>query len=156
MSLERIGLLRKCLSARRSISGEIPHFLYEVKVPLLRLDSYRILARIVRKNLDQLKNWCLYWCEGRVFATALKDELEQSGLVCGRDFEVVSFREHSVLRRNYETVDDDFCDLVINADRFADRLCELILSLVDDPTPKHAVVPIHFEMSRSLAEHLSK
>ena len=156
VSQERISLLRKCLRGKPGISGKLPHLLFGSERHASGSDGYRITARIVRENLERLKTRRLYWCEGRVFATALKDELEQSGLVCGRDFEIVSFKEYSILRRNYDIVDDDFCYLVINVDRFADRLCELILSLVDDPTPKHAVVPIHFEMSRSLAEHLSK
>jgi DNA-binding LacI/PurR family transcriptional regulator len=147
---ERLRLLQKCLTARNPAFGSIPHVLYGTNTRLSGLDGYRITAGFVRENLGRLKNRKLYWTDGRVFAAALKDELERAGQVCGRDFEVVSFRSQTVLLQHYERLEDDFCYLVLDADRFADSLCELILSLIDDPTARHEVVPMPFMLSRSL------
>ena len=151
---ERLRLLQKCLTARNPSCSEIPNFLFGSKLRAFGFDCYRITAAAVRENLDRLKKRQLYWTDGRVFAAALKDELERAGQICGRDFEIVSFRSKNALQENYERVADDFCYLVLDTDRFANSLCELILSLVDDPTARHVAVPMPFELSGSLQKRM--
>jgi len=151
---ERLRLLQKCLNARNPAFGSIQHVLYGTNTRVSGLDGYRVTAGFVRENLGRLKNRQLYWTDGRVFAAALKDELERAGQVCGRDFEVVSFRSQTVLLQQYERLVDDFCYLILDFGRFADSLCELILSLIDDPTARHVAVPMPFILSGSLKKRL--
>jgi len=151
---ERLHLLQKCLTAGSPGYGKIPHFLFGSNRRSFGLDCYRLTARAVRENLGLLEKRRLYWTDGRVFAAALKDELERTGVVCGRDFEIVSFRTQTAQQQNYERLVDDFNYMVLDADRFANSLCELILALIDDPAARHVVVPMPFVLSNSLKKRL--
>ncbi len=152
-SADKIHLLRKCFRQKGKNKFRFLKILFgsggRVTLPSW---GYRIGRRAVREKIDSLLGHKLFWCAGRPSAEALCDELSDQGLVCGRDFEIVTFQSCSELLRNYEPADDDFNFLITNPDEFAWRLSELALALVDDPSPRHISIPVGFQLSRSLAE----
>ena len=116
--------------------------------------SYRIAREEVHRKIDMFKNHKLFWCSGRNSADALNDELQASGLVCGRDYQIVTFNGRSDLKKNYEFVNDDYCFISHNIDIQANKFTELIMTLIDDPTPRHETFPTFFIPSKSLTEQL--
>ncbi|MBQ9338516.1 MAG: LacI family DNA-binding transcriptional regulator [Lentisphaeria bacterium] len=152
---EKLHLLRKCLRRQHLSLSRNAAIIYGSGPVLFGVSDYRMAVSMVRENLDRLLGHKLFWTESSNSAAALKDELARTGAVCGRDFEVVTYRFHSELRKKDFWGEDDFCRLVCDEDQFSRSLCEMVLSLVDDPTPRHLVIPTRFEISRSLAERLA-
>lgn len=147
---EKLHLLRKCLRKQHLSLARTKVLLYGSGKISTGLTTYRNGVKTIRENLEKVKNHQLYWVESSNAAAALKDELEQTGLVCGRDYHIVTYRFHSNLRQNYLRIDEDFCYLVCDEDQFARTLSELILTLIIDSTPRHLVIPTRFEMSNYL------
>ncbi len=154
---DKIQLLRKCLRQKGKNKFRFLKILFgsgeRVTLPAW---GYRIGRRAVREKIGSLLGHKLFWCAGRSSAEALCDELSGRGQVCGRDFEIVTFQTSSELLRNYDPVEDDFNGLITVPDEFAWRLSELALALIDDPSPRHVIIPVGFQLSRSLAERSGK
>jgi len=154
-SADKLQLLRKCFRETGRPKLRIQKVLFgsgdKVTLPSR---GYRTARRAVIENLPRLLNHRLYWCAGHSSALALNDVLSENGLVCGRDFQIVTFRSRCELLKAYDPDPDtdDFNFLVTNSDEFAWRLSELVLTLIDDPAPRHISIPVGFQMSRSLAE----
>ena len=152
-SADKIHLLRKCFRKKGKNKFRFLKILFgSGDRTTLPSWGYRTGRRAVREKIGSLLGHKLFWCAGRSSAEALCDELSDRGQVCGRDFEIVTFQSCSELLRNYEPADDDFNFLITNPDEFAWRLSELVLALVDDPSPRHISIPVGFQLSRSLAE----
>ena len=151
---EKLHLLRKCLRRQHLSLARAKVLLYGSGKISTGLNTYRNGVQTIRDNLEKVRNHRLYWVESSNAAVALKDGLEQTGSLSGRDYQIVTYRFHSILRQNYSRIEDDFCHLVCDEDQFARTLSELILTLIDDPTPRHLVIPTRFEMSNSLKKML--
>ena len=158
-SADKLQLLRKCFRETGRPKLRFAKVLFgsgdKVTLPSR---GYRTARRAVTENLPRLLNHRLYWCAGHSSALALNDVLSENGLVCGRDFQIVTFRPRCELLKAYDPDPDtdDFNFLVTNSDEFAWRLSELVLTLIDDPSPRHISIPVGFQMSRSLAERFGE
>lgn len=154
-SADKIHLLRKCFRQKGKNKFRFLKILFGSRdKATLPSRGYRTARRAVNENLPRLLNHRLYWCAGHPSALALNDVLSEKGLVCGRDFQIVTFQSRCELLKAYDPDPntDDFNFLVMNSDEFAWRLSELVLALVDDPSPQHISIPVGFQLSRSLAE----
>ena len=151
---EKLHLLRRQLRKHHISLTRSRVVLYGSGLISSGLATYRDGVRAVHENLERIRDHRLYWVESTPAAAALKDELERTGSTCGSDYQIVTYRFYSSLRQDYSRIDDDFCHLVCDEDQFARTLSELILTLIDDPTPRHLVIPTRFEISDSLAAQL--
>ena len=97
---EKVHLLRKCLRQHHLSLSRNAAMLYGPGQVSFGLTDYRTAVSMVRENLDRLSGHKLFWTESSNAAAALKDELARTGMICGRDFEVVTYRFRSELMQN--------------------------------------------------------
>lgn len=152
---EKLHFLRQCFRRKQYPLSWIRPVLFASGSASEPIASYRKAVRFIRENTDRLSGRKLYWCCGSGSTAALHDELESLGQINGRDYQIVTFRSKGKPSGQYENADDDFCFLQYDAGRLAHKICELILAMLDDPSPRHETLHAVFQPSRTLAEKLN-
>lgn len=118
------------------------------------VSTYRIAREEVHKEIEYFKKFKLFWCSGRNSADALNDELQSHGLVCGRDYQIITFNGRTDLKKMYELNNDDYNFISHDIDIQVNKFTEIIMNLIDDPTPRHESFPTYFVPSKSLTAEL--
>ena len=97
--------------------------------------AYRIARREIAGDYPYLSRFKVFICSGNS-ADVLYDELVLHGKVPGRDFHMIAFcRKSSLTSMPAETINYICRDM----DAEAGLLCEQILELTDDPTPRKVI-----------------
>lgn len=95
----------------------------------------RVASNFLFEHAEVLDNYTTFWCEG-LCALSLCDHLTRRGRVPGRDFTIISHLDYGKL---IPPVDPGINLIARNIDFEAQKLCEQVLRLIDDPQPENVV-----------------
>ena len=95
----------------------------------------RVASNFLFEHAEVLDNYTTFWCEG-LCALALFDHLTRRGRVPGRDFTLISHLNYGKL---IPPVEPGINLIARNIDLEAQKLCEQVLRLIDDPQPENVV-----------------
>jgi DNA-binding LacI/PurR family transcriptional regulator len=106
----------------------------------------RIAGNFLLEHEKILKEYTTFWCEG-LCAYPLYDHLRRLGRIPGRDFTVITHGDYGKL---IPPAENAFNVIARNIDLEAEKLCEKILSLVDNPQPENTLfkavfIPANYE-----------
>ena len=96
---------------------------------------YHVLRREIAENYPCLSRFKFFFCAGRS-AYVLYDELILHGKVPGRDFQMIAYCNKSSL---FPLPPEKINFICRDMDQEARMLCEQILALIDDPTPRKVI-----------------
>ena len=95
----------------------------------------RVASNFLFEHAEVLDNYTTFWCEG-LCALALCDHLSRRGRVPGKDFTVIS---HLDCGKLIPPVEPGINLIARNIDLEAQKICEQVLRLIDDPQPESVV-----------------
>ena len=134
------------LQRAAGITGE------EIGVFFLEPDSFpidlacRVAANYIFKNASAIEKYQTFWCDG-LSAYPLYDHLRHQGKMPGRDFSIVT---DGVSGSLLPVIEPDIHLICRNVDLEAEKLCDQILRLTDNPQPEMVVFKSVFRPARNL------
>ena len=131
----KLGLVRQLGREIGRDFTRLETFLFGKNEYLPPEQAYRVARQEIAGNFSYLSSFKVFICSGNS-ASVLYDELVLHGKVPGRDFHMIAFcRKSSLVPEPTEKIDFICCDM----DAEAGQLCEQILELTDDPTPRTVI-----------------
>ena len=95
----------------------------------------RVAENFIFKNASVIERYQAFWCDG-LSAYPLYDHLRRLGKIPGRDFSIVT---DGVTGSLLPVIEPDIHLICRNVDLEAEKLCEQILRLIDNPQPETVV-----------------
>ena len=134
------------------------HQITEVKIPYFSHESgsiiwdqtYRKNRYLIEQIWDQIKGRKYYWVGCLLLAQALSDHMQSSGLVPDRDFFIITYGVFGKINGFSGSVPDPFSVIGYHAGNAAEIIGDLAMDLLDDPTPRKAMIPVTFQPSSAL------
>ena len=128
----KIKRLKRIMALRGDDPDRLEIFLYGKNMKIFSDNACRVAGRFVRENIEKFLPVTAFWCGG-FSSCMLYDELLLHGKVPDRDFTLISQGQNSKLLippvPGIHTIARD-------VDLAAEKLCEQIFQLIDDPQPR--------------------
>ena len=105
----------------------------------------RVAENCIFKNASAIEKYRSFWCDG-LSAYPLYDHLRRQGKIPGRDFSIVT---DGVAGSHIPVIEPDIHLICRNVDLEADKLCDQILRLTDNPQPETIVFKSVFRPARN-------
>ena len=139
-SEKRIKLLKTQIrdTGRRS---RLTGWLFDIIKPASNIVTYRDARIAAYEQFQDYAGHKLYWSVGFTEGVALYDEFRSRGLQHGRDYHLITYGNHQIMKNQTgeELPHFDLCSL----DR-SSLLCELILEKLENAVPRQIPIPTPF------------
>ncbi|MBQ7206596.1 MAG: LacI family DNA-binding transcriptional regulator [Lentisphaeria bacterium] len=142
IQMEKIRTLMRANGARRA---ELDSLLYRRDPQQCPMDLVcRLAADCLAGNLSRLEEHTTFWCGG-LCAFPLYDLLRRQGRIPGRDFSIIT---NCACGKLLPQIEPEIHLICRNIDLEAEKLCEQVLRLIDDPQPSTVVFKSAFRPAR--------
>lgn len=142
IQMEKIRSLMRANGSRRA---EPDSLLYRRDPQQCPVDLVcRLAADCLANNLPRLEGHAAFWCEG-LCAFPLYDLLRRQGRIPGRDFSIIT---NCACGKLLPQIEPEIHLICRNIDLEAEKLCEQVLRLIDDPQPETVVFRASFRPAR--------